>query len=133
MRRMLMVLLTGVTLGFSTLALAADAPDCSEKQKAVDDAKAAGKGMAKRVQRWTEALGKTEMADRLACLHDGTIGDRRFAARTAVVRRSGARDPSAIGLGRGIPCPPWPAGVAGWRVRIWSGRQGPLELEQPAA
>ena len=47
MRRMLMVLLTGVTLGFSTLALAADAPDCSEKQKAVDDAKAAVKGMAK--------------------------------------------------------------------------------------
>ncbi len=44
MRRMLMVLVTGMTLGLSTLALAADAPpDCSEKQKGVDDAKAAAK------------------------------------------------------------------------------------------
>ena len=47
MRRMLMVLLTGATLGISTMALAADAPDCSEKQKAVDDAKAAAKAAAK--------------------------------------------------------------------------------------
>ena len=43
MRRMLMVLVTGMTLGLSTLALAADAPDCSEKQKGVDDAKEASK------------------------------------------------------------------------------------------
>jgi hypothetical protein len=42
-----MVLLTGFALGFSTLALAADAPDCSEKQKAVDDAKEAAKAAAK--------------------------------------------------------------------------------------
>jgi hypothetical protein len=47
MRRMIMVLVTGMTLGMSTLALAADAPDCSEKQKAVDDAKASAKSMAK--------------------------------------------------------------------------------------
>ena len=47
MRRMLMVLVTGMTLGLSTLALAADAPDCSEKQKAVDDAKATAKTAAK--------------------------------------------------------------------------------------
>ena len=47
MRRMLMVVLTGMTLSFSTLALAADAPDCSEKQKAVDDAKAGVKSVGK--------------------------------------------------------------------------------------
>ena len=47
MRRTLMVLLTGITLGFSTLAVAADAPDCSEKQKAVDEAKEAAKTAAK--------------------------------------------------------------------------------------
>jgi len=47
MRRTLMVLLTGITLGFSTLAVAADAPDCSEKQKAVDDAKEAAKTASK--------------------------------------------------------------------------------------
>ena len=47
MRRMLMVLLTGATLGISTMALAADAPDCSEKQKAVDDATATAKTAAK--------------------------------------------------------------------------------------
>ena len=48
MRRTLMVLLTGFALGFSTLALAADPPpDCSEKQKAVDDAKEAAKAAAK--------------------------------------------------------------------------------------
>ena len=47
MRRTLMVLLTGFALGFSTLAAAADAPDCSEKQKAVDDAKEAAKAAAK--------------------------------------------------------------------------------------
>ena len=47
MKRMMMVLLTGMTLGFSTLALAADAPDCSEKQKAVDDAKEGAKMAAK--------------------------------------------------------------------------------------
>jgi hypothetical protein len=48
MRRMLMVLVTGMTLGISTLALAADPPpDCTEKQKAVDDAKDAAKAAAK--------------------------------------------------------------------------------------
>ena len=48
MRRTLMVLLTGLALGFSPLALAADPPpDCSEKQKAVDDAKEAAKTAAK--------------------------------------------------------------------------------------
>ena len=48
MRRMLMVLFTGVTLSFSTLALAAEPPpDCTEKQKAVDDAKEAAKTAGK--------------------------------------------------------------------------------------
>ena len=48
MRRMLMVLVTGMTLGLSTLALAADPPpDCTEKQKAVDDAKTAAKTAGK--------------------------------------------------------------------------------------
>ena len=47
MRRTLMVLLAGFALGFSTLAVAADAPDCSEKQKAVDEAKEAAKTAAK--------------------------------------------------------------------------------------
>jgi len=47
MRRTLMVLLTGFALGFSTLAAAADAPDCSEKQKAVDEAKEAAKAASK--------------------------------------------------------------------------------------
>ncbi len=45
---MLMVLVTGMTLGLSTLALAADPPpDCTEKQKAADDAKAAAKTAGK--------------------------------------------------------------------------------------
>jgi hypothetical protein len=45
---MLMVLVTGMTLGLSTLALAADPPpDCTEKQKAVDDAKGAAKTAGK--------------------------------------------------------------------------------------
>ena len=48
MRRMLMVVFTGLTLSFSTLALAADPPpDCTEKQKAVDDAKASAKTAGK--------------------------------------------------------------------------------------
>ena len=48
MRRTLMVLLTGITLGFSTLTMAADPPpDCSEKQKALDDAKEAAKTASK--------------------------------------------------------------------------------------
>jgi hypothetical protein len=48
MKRMLMVLLAGSALGFSTLALAADpAPDCSEKQKGVDEAKEGAKTAAK--------------------------------------------------------------------------------------
>jgi len=48
MRRMLMVLFTGVPLSFSTLALAAEPPpDCTEKQKAVDDAKEAAKTAGK--------------------------------------------------------------------------------------
>jgi hypothetical protein len=42
-----MVLLTGIALGFSTLAVAADAPDCSDKQKAVDEAKDGAKTAAK--------------------------------------------------------------------------------------
>ena len=51
MRRMLMVLFTGVTLSFSTLALAAEPPpDCTEKQKAVDDAKEAAKDKVKEAQ-----------------------------------------------------------------------------------
>ena len=48
MRRMFLVLVTGMTLGLSTLALAADPPpDCTEKQKAVDDAKPAAKTAGK--------------------------------------------------------------------------------------
>jgi hypothetical protein len=47
MKRMLMILATGMTLGLSTLALAADAPDCTEKQKAVDDASATAKTASK--------------------------------------------------------------------------------------
>ena len=48
MRRTLMVLLTGISLAFSTMALAADPPpDCSEKQKAVDEAKEAAKTAGK--------------------------------------------------------------------------------------
>jgi hypothetical protein len=48
MKRMLMVLVAGMSLGLSTLTLAADPPpDCSEKQKGVDDAKAAAKAVAK--------------------------------------------------------------------------------------
>ena len=43
MKRTLMVLITALTMGFSGLAAAEDKPDCSEKQKAVDDAKAEGK------------------------------------------------------------------------------------------
>ena len=44
MRRFVMVLVAGMTLGLSTMALAADpAPDCSEKQKALDDSKAAAR------------------------------------------------------------------------------------------
>jgi len=45
---MLMVLVTGMALNLSTLALAADPPpDCTEKQKAVDDAKEAAKTAGK--------------------------------------------------------------------------------------
>jgi hypothetical protein len=48
MKRMLMVLVTGMTLGISSLALAADPkPDCSAQQKTLDDAKAAAKAAAK--------------------------------------------------------------------------------------
>jgi hypothetical protein len=48
MRRMLMVLVTGMTLGFSALAMAGDPPpDCSAQQKTLDDAKAAAKAAAK--------------------------------------------------------------------------------------
>ena len=48
MRRMFLVLVTGMTLGLSTLALAADPPpDRTEKQKAVDDAKSAAKTAGK--------------------------------------------------------------------------------------
>lgn len=47
MKRMLVVLVAAVSLGFSGFAAAADKPDCSEKQKAVDDAKAAAKAAPK--------------------------------------------------------------------------------------
>jgi hypothetical protein len=44
---MLVVLVAAVSLGFSGLAAAEDKPDCTEKQKAVDDAKAAAKTASK--------------------------------------------------------------------------------------
>ena len=47
MKRTLMVLITALAMGISGLAAAADAPDCSEQQKAVDDAKAEGKAAGK--------------------------------------------------------------------------------------
>jgi hypothetical protein len=47
MKRMLVVLVAALSLGFSGLAAAADKPDCTEKQKAVDDAKAAAKAASK--------------------------------------------------------------------------------------
>lgn len=49
MKRMLVVLVAAVSLGFSGFAAAADEPkpDCTEKQKAADDAKAAAKMAAK--------------------------------------------------------------------------------------
>ncbi|HEX3695527.1 MAG TPA: hypothetical protein VH374_09050 [Polyangia bacterium] len=50
MKRLTMVLLAAVAFTFGTAAFAADAPtkpDCTEKQKALDDANAAVKGMAK--------------------------------------------------------------------------------------
>jgi hypothetical protein len=51
MKRTMMILLTVATFGFGARAFAADAPaakpDCTEKQKAYDDAKAASKTAAK--------------------------------------------------------------------------------------
>jgi hypothetical protein len=50
MKRLTMVVLAAIAFTLSTAALAADAPtkpDCTEKQKAVDDANAAVKGVAK--------------------------------------------------------------------------------------
>ncbi len=51
MKRTMMILLTVAAFGFGARAFAADAPaakpDCTEKQKAYDDAKAASKTAAK--------------------------------------------------------------------------------------
>jgi hypothetical protein len=50
MKRTLMILVTAASLGLGARVLAAEAaakPDCSEKQKAYDDAKAATKTAAK--------------------------------------------------------------------------------------
>ncbi|MFL5305623.1 MAG: hypothetical protein ACJ8F1_10430, partial [Polyangia bacterium] len=50
MKRTLMILVTVASLGLGARVMAADAaakPDCSEKQKAYDDAKAAAKTAAK--------------------------------------------------------------------------------------
>jgi len=47
MKRTLMVLITALAMGISGLASADDKPDCSEKQKAVDDAKAEAKAASK--------------------------------------------------------------------------------------
>jgi hypothetical protein len=50
MKRTMMVLLSAFALSASTGVFAADAsskPDCAEKQKAVDDATAAAKGVSK--------------------------------------------------------------------------------------
>jgi hypothetical protein len=47
MKRTLMVLITALAMGISGLASADDKPDCSEKQKAVDDAKAEAKAAGK--------------------------------------------------------------------------------------
>jgi hypothetical protein len=51
MKRAIMIVLTAVAFGFGARAFAADAPaakpDCAEKQKAYDDAKAAAKTAAK--------------------------------------------------------------------------------------
>ncbi|HXJ23031.1 MAG TPA: hypothetical protein VMT03_22620 [Polyangia bacterium] len=51
MKRTMMILLTAAAIGFGARAFAADAPaakpDCAEKQKAFDDAKAASKTAAK--------------------------------------------------------------------------------------
>ncbi len=47
MKRTLMVLITALAMGISGLASAEDKPDCSEKQKAVADAKAEAKTAAK--------------------------------------------------------------------------------------
>jgi hypothetical protein len=58
MKRTLMVLITALALGISGLAAAADAPDCSEKQKAVDDAKAEGKAAKADLSGCKEMKGK---------------------------------------------------------------------------
>ena len=47
MKRALMVLVTALAMGISGFASADDKPDCSDKQKAVDDAKAEAKTAAK--------------------------------------------------------------------------------------
>jgi hypothetical protein len=50
MKRTLMIMVTAASLGLGARVLAADAaakPDCTEKQKAYDDAKAATKAVAK--------------------------------------------------------------------------------------
>ena len=47
MKRTLIALVTALAMGVSGFAAAEDKPDCSEKQKAVDDAKAEAKVAAK--------------------------------------------------------------------------------------
>jgi hypothetical protein len=90
MKRMLLVLVAAVSFGFSGLALAQDAkpaaadkPDCTEKQKAADDAKAAAKAVAKPDLSSCKEMKGKEKADCEKPLKDKAKEDTT-AAKTAV-------------------------------------------------